>query len=471
MQYLMKTRFCPSPTGYMHIGNVRTALFNVLAVKAHQGKFLLRIEDTDLERNKRIYTESLVEDLKWLHLDWDEGIEAGGEHAPYYQSERQKYYEGIYKALLENGYAYHCFCTEAELKLSRKRQLASGMPPKYSGHCRNLSNDELAQKLEQNIPAVLRFHVLEGEPIQFTDAVRGELSFERQGIGDFIIRRSSGMPSFMFANAVDDSLMGVTHVIRGEDHLTNTPRQRLILQALQMRMPQYAHISMICGDDGAPLSKRNGSQSVRDLREQGYLASAILNYLARLGHYYPESEYMELEALSVAFDFEKLVKAPARFDMRQLNTWQHLAILNMDDSSFWQGLSHESQSSVPHESQSDFCQMIKPNIMFLYEAERWVKTVFTNDWHYDDVVLGSIKNIDTAFFDSMIRILSEHGCDYSKLCNELKSSYHLKGKQLFLPLRIALTGVSQGPELAKLLPLIGIDRSIERIKRLISALS
>ena len=282
----VKTRFCPSPTGYLHLGNVRTALFSALLAKHSKGCFLLRIEDTDKTRSDDVFTHALIEDLRWLGLHWQEGVDAGGDLGPYHQSQRQSIYDDYYERLIAMKMAYMCFCTEEQLTLQRTLQQKAGKPPRYSGVCRHLSDAEIKEKIAAGVKPTLRFCIPENEMITFTDMVRGEQRFNSNDLGDFVIKRADGTAPFMYGNAIDDALMGVTHVLRGEDHLTNTPRQIAILKALNLPVPQYGHIALIVGPDGAPLSKRHGSRSLRALHEEGFLPMAIVNYLARLGHYY-----------------------------------------------------------------------------------------------------------------------------------------------------------------------------------------
>ncbi|HLF23712.1 MAG TPA: glutamate--tRNA ligase, partial [Burkholderiales bacterium] len=307
-----KTRFAPSPTGLLHLGNVRTALFNYLFARRHGGIFLLRLEDTDAMRGHEKYAVALMEDLRWLGLQWDEGPQAGGTHGPYEQSRRGEIYRRYFVQLDEQGLAYPCFCCEHELSIARKTAIAAGRPPRYSGKCRALSPEDVRARFAQGVPATLRFRVPEGRTVTFEDRVRGPQSFATDDIGDFVIRRSDGTPAFFFCNAIDDAVMGVTLVVRGEDHLTNTPRQLMLLEALGLPVPQYAHIALVVGADGAPLSKRTGGKSVQELRTAGFLPSAVNNYLARLGHTYDANDFMSLEVLAQNFDLERLHRAPAR---------------------------------------------------------------------------------------------------------------------------------------------------------------
>ena len=337
----VKTRFCPSPTGYLHLGNVRTALFNALYAKNQAGTFLLRIEDTDVQRSEEKYVEALQEDLLWLGLDWDEGPghEAGAE--PYRQSQRQAIYDKYYKILQEKELAYSCFCSEQQLKVTRKVQLASGKPPRYPGTCRQLTSEQVQAKFEQGHKAALRFKIPTNKTIVFRDLLRGKQRFDTNTLGDFIIRRSDGTPPFMYCNAVDDALMGVTHVLRGEDHLSNTPRQIMILEALDLTVPSYCHISLITGSDGAPLSKRHGSKSLQELRQEGYLPLALMNYMARLGHHYHDESLLNLDQLAQQFTLEGLSSSPARFDLKQMQYWQHPTVLQSSDDLILQWMGDE----------------------------------------------------------------------------------------------------------------------------------
>ncbi|HET7369399.1 MAG TPA: glutamate--tRNA ligase, partial [Gammaproteobacteria bacterium] len=302
----IRTRFAPSPTGLLHLGNVRTALFSALAARAGGGDFVLRVEDTDAARSRPEWIEALLDDLRWLGVEWAEGPDVGGSRGPYRQSERAAIYNDHFKRLIDVGHAYACFCTPAELAASREAQRAAGQPPRYAGTCANLSKVEIEAKRQSGVPAALRFRVPAGIELRFDDVVRGPQTFVSDAIGDFVIRRADGTPAFFFCNALDDALMGVTHVLRGEDHLANTPRQMLLLEALDLTAPRYGHLGLLVGDDGAPLSKRHGSASLHDLRERGVLPGAVLNYLARLGHHYADDPgHADFAALAAAFDLHR----------------------------------------------------------------------------------------------------------------------------------------------------------------------
>jgi glutamyl-tRNA synthetase len=462
---MIKTRFAPSPTGLMHLGNVRTALFNALFAYQTGGVFLLRIEDTDLERSKLEFTQQLLADLRWLGLLWQEGPEVGGTQSSYAQSERGDIYAKYYAELEAKNLAYPCFCSPQELAISRKIQLSSGKAPRYSGNCDHLSPTDIQRKLEQGLQPTLRFRLPRHRLIEFTDIVRGNQQFASADIGDFIIRRADGTPAFFFCNAVDDALMGVTCVLRGEDHLANTPRQILILESLNLPVPQYGHISMILGADNAPLSKRNGSLSIQELKQNGWLAEAVVNYLARLGHTFTEEIGLRpLAELAQHFSLERLGKAPAHFDMQQMQHWQQAAMNQIDTSRLWQLLDAEVHALVPSELQQEFISAVRPNLLFPKEALHWAKVLFTDELVMEDSARDTLQQAGAAFFTHAITALETSQADYKQLIQLLKESTGTKGKNLFMPLRAALTGETHGPEMAHLLSLMGVARARHRLQ-------
>jgi glutamyl-tRNA synthetase len=453
----VKTRFCPSPTGLMHLGNTRTALFSALYAFGQHGTFLLRIEDTDKLRSKEEFTQQLQDDLHWLGLRWQEGPVCGGAHVPYFQSARQPIYDKFYTQLKDKGLVYPCFCSEQQLAITRKLQLSQGQPPRYSGTCLHLTPDEVQQKIAAGCLPALRLKIPKNQMIIFEDLVKGRQIFNTDDMGDFIIQRQDGTSPFMYCNAIDDALMGVTHVIRGEDHLTNTPRQILILQALELPVPIYAHISLIVGADGSPLSKRHGSKSVHELKEQGYLPLAIINYLARLGHYYEEARFMDISELASRFDTTKLSKSPARFDAAQLQYWQKEAVMQLSDEAFWTWLGVEVHSLVPAEKQDLFVQTVRPNVIFRHEAKIWAEKLFDVKLAFNMETLALLPEASDPFYSAFLEALSLHGVNYTEICNHLKNTLNLKGKALFQPLRLILTNELHGPELGKIIELMGVE--------------
>lgn len=454
----VKTRFAPSPTGLMHFGNLRVAIFNYLFSRKMGGRFLLRIEDTDVARSELHFREAILLDLKWMGLHWEEG--------PFYQSERQKEYDNRYQELTKQGLLYPCFCTEEQLAITRRVQLSSGQPPRYPGTCRNLTEKEVEAKKEAGIPWTLRFHVPKEEKVIFKDLIKGEQTFETDHIGDFIVRRGDGSASFMFCNAVDDALMGITHALRGDDHLTNTPRQILILQALKLPVPQYGHFPTILGPDSKPLSKRNGSRSIQELRETGHLPEGILNYLARLGHYDPEPSLQPLAELPRHFELDRISSAPAHFDAQQLNFWQKEAMHHCSMEQCWQLIAPHVVELVPEDKhiQKDFIALVKPNLIMPADARKWAEIIFEQEFDYSEEAKTALIEAGSPFFIEAASILDTTAqVSIQELTKKLQEKTGKKGKALFFPLRAALTGEVHGPELAPLLALIGQDRARHRL--------
>src|SRR3990167_3519181 len=455
-----KTRFCPSPTGYVHLGNIRTALFCALLAKHHAGCFLLRIEDTDKARSDEHYTEALMEDLRWLGLDWQEG--------PYYQSQRQVIYDGYYEQLLEQKRAYHCFCSEEQLSLQRILQQKAGKPPRYPGTCLHLTDAEIVQKKSEGLKSALRFHMPENEVISFVDIVRGEQRFHSNDLGDFVIRRGDGTAPFMYCNALDDALMGVTHVLRGEDHLTNTPRQIAILNALKLPVATYGHIALIVGPDASPLSKRHGSRSIRTLREEGFLPMAILNYLARLGHYFGHDQFLTLDELSAQFKTESLSKSHAKYNEQQLLFWQTQTVLQLCEAEFWKWVGQSIENTVPENKRSDFMATIKPNVQFPYEVKVWADVLFSESVKYSEEQKNILTSAGKTYFSAALTALENNGKDAEKIIHDIKETLGIKGKALFQPLRIALTGHEHGPDLGKLFSLMDDKKMQSRLRACIA---
>lgn len=460
----MKARFAPSPTGDIHLGNARTALFNILFAQNQHGSFLLRIEDTDLARSSIEFSQQLQQDLHWLKIDWQEGPVVGGEFEPYEQSNRQEIYDQYYQQLQHAKLVYPCFCSDKQLELMRKLQLSSGQAPRYTGTCRNLTADQVAEKFAHGEQATLRFHVPIGQMIEFDDLVRGPQRFASDDIGDFIIRRADKTASFIFCSPLDDALMGVTHVLRGDDHLTNTPRQLLLLQALGLPAPHYGHIALILGDDGTPLSKRNGSYSIKQLRESGFLPNAVRNYLARLGHYYSQPEWLTDDDLINKFNVKGLSTSPARFDYNQLLYWQKVAVSYIDQDALWDWMGTEVANLVPESQREQFIAVIRHNVVFPVDAVVWANIIFT-DIDYSAEAIAVLTQTDKQFFSIASQALAQHGTDFEAICKHLQQQLPVKGKALFQPLRYALTGVNHGPQMADLLKLLGTSKAAARLAR------
>lgn len=460
----MKTRFCPSPTGNIHLGNARTALFCALLAHKHQGELVLRIEDTDQKRSNETFTEQLLKDLEWLGITWEEGPQVGGPNGPYWQSQRQDIYQRYYEMLESMNLVYPCFCTEQQLAINRKIQASQGKPPRYPGTCSHLTKEAIQEKIAQGLTYTLRFHVPKNEIIQFIDLVKGEQRFNTDDIGDFIIRRVDQTAPFLFCNAIDDATMGITHILRGEDHLANTPRQIMILKALKLPIPHYGHISLIMGSDGGPLSKRHGSQSIKELKESGFLAIGVNNYLARLGHYYSDTHFMPMSELAAFFSTDNLGKSPARFDQDQLLYWQKEAVASSKSETLWTWFGKETHHLVPEAKRDLFITTVQPNVCFPQDALHWAQILFHDSIDFSDEQKTIIQTAGGEFFKSAKTAIETFGIDYDKLCSELKIKLGIKGKALFQPLRIALTGSINGPELKNIMELLGSEKVQERLE-------
>ena len=456
-----KSRFCPSPTGLMHLGNLRTALFNWLYARSVNGKFLIRIEDTDKQRSTSEYSDLLLRDLNRLGLHWDEGPEVSANEENYYQSCRNHIYRDYFQKLIDEKKAYPCFCSPDSLARTRKRQLASGEPPRYPGTCSNLSEEEITKKRHQGIPEVLRFQIEKSALIEFNDVVRGKQQFRGSDLGDLVIRKQDGTPTFMFGNAVDDALMQVSLVMRGEDHLTNTPRQILILKALQLPIPEYAHLSIILGSDGAPLSKRNGSVSLDELIKHGYHPLAICNYIARLGHVYESNELLSMQQLAKDFDSQRLVKSSSRYDITQLNFWQKKTIETLEVSKLEEWLKPTIEQ-YQHFNTHHLIAFLRNNISFPKDAEPWL-AMLHEKLSYSNEAKNTIQEAGKNFFIAAENAISNYS-DWQTLTHDMQQT-GVKGKKLFLPLRAALTGQTTGPGLAELVQLIGIEQAQIRFRK------
>jgi nondiscriminating glutamyl-tRNA synthetase len=459
------TRFAPSPTGEVHLGNARTALFNFLLARHSGGRFLLRIEDTDTERSREEHTTAVMQDLRWLGIEWDAGPDHEDEYGPYRQSQRGPVYKRYFEILEREGAVYPCYCTPLELEVSRKAQLASGKPPRYAGTCRNLSAAQREQKRAQGIVPSMRFHVPTGRRIEFVDFVHGPQSFLSDDIGDFVILRADGSAAFFFSNAVDDASMGVTKVLRGEDHLTNTPRQLLILEALGLKAPGYGHISLIVGADGAPLSKRHGATSVREYRERGFRPEALTNHLFRLGHSTPEHGFLTLEEMARAFDASHLGRSPARFDEQQLQVWQKEAVhrLPVDVARRW--LASVIPAGLDDAAVNAFLAAVLPNIVLPDDARVWIDVVFGGQLDLEPAEAQVIRDAGAGYFSAAASAAERSGNDLPAIANAVKAATGKKGAALYMPLRVALTGRAHGPELAPLLKAMPPGKARERLAR------
>ncbi|HYB63797.1 MAG TPA: glutamate--tRNA ligase [Steroidobacteraceae bacterium] len=459
------TRFAPSPTGELHLGNARTALFNLLLARHAGGRFILRIEDTDTERSLETHMEALLQDLRWLGLEWDAGPDREDALGPYRQSQRGALYAGYFAQLEERHAVYPCYCTPLELELARRAQLAAGKPPRYAGTCRDLSPYERARRSSQGLPATLRFRVPAGVRVGWVDLVHGEQSFATDDIGDFVVRRADGSAAFFFSNAVDDACMGVTLALRGEDHLANTPRQLLVLEALGLPAPGYGHVALLLGADGAPLSKRHAATSVREYREQGYLPLALLNHLFRLGHSSALHGLLSLAEMARGFDPRHLGRAPARFDEQQLAVWQKDSAHHLTPEAARTWLKGVLPPGLESYAATAFVSAILPNLVLPEDALPWVEVVFGGPPALEAGGEAVVRDAGSGYFAAAAAAAATSGNDLAAIAGAARAASGRHGKQLYMPLRLALTGRAHGPELAPLLKAMPPGKARERLAR------
>ncbi len=461
----IRTRFAPSPTGRLHLGNVRTALFNFLLARATGGTFLLRLEDTDAERSSEPAAAVILDDLCWLGLVWEEGPDRGGAAGPYRQSERFAVYDAYLARLLESGQAYPCWRTDAELREFRRRCLLARRPPVYDREWARLPDHEVARREAAGQKPVIRFRVPDAGALVSEDCIRGAQHFALADIGDFVLRRSDGTPAFFFSNALDDALMGVTHVLRGEDHLSNTPRQILLLEALGFPVPVYGHLPLLMGEDGKPLSKRTGSAGMAEFRDGGIFPQALANYAARLGHAFESGDLMSLDALANHFGLGKIGKAPAHYDPVQLEHWQSLAVQAADDATLAVWAGEAALVSVPEDLRARFFRCVRPNIHRPADVAAWADILFGGGPAFAPGAVAELGETGPEFFRAALAGLEAGGNSLAAISGTVKRQLGVKGRALFRPLRLALTGAETGPELAQILELLPVDAVRSRLAR------
>ena len=504
----IRVRFAPSPTGLLHVGNARTALYNWLYARHVGGDFLLRIEDTDMDRSEARYETQLMENLRWLGLDWDEGPgEPGapdkGEFGPYRQSERLAIYAEHTEQLLAEGKAYRCFCTPEELEAEREQATKEHGSQVYSGRCRNLAQAEIDANLAAGKPFAVRLKI-EDHPLRFRDLVRGTVEFAAESVSDPILVRSVaggaggmsvGVPVYNYVVTVDDALMQITHVIRGDDHISNTPKQVAIYEAFGWPVPVFAHLSTILGADRERLSKRHGATSIATFREMGYLPEALVNYLALLGWGAEDgkTETFTLAELTHAFTLERVTPSPAIFDFDKLNWLNRHYLKTVDPKRLaalaWPYFAGQlpAQSTAPETVQTWFGNLLAlfvPKVDNLDQLPEKAALVFgvdveaarANQENAEVLAADSARIVLTEFADRVIAHPGHVTPEALKgWLNEIKAATRIKGKELFHPVRIALTGAHSGPEFDKLIPLIeggaalglGISTVRERVERFV----
>jgi len=470
----VRTRFAPSPTGHLHIGNARTAIMNWIFTRHYKGSFILRIEDTDRDRSTEISEQAILEDLKWLNLPWDEGPDSGGKYGPYRQSERMDIYRDYLKKLGETGLIYPCYCLAEELEARRKTMLERGEQPVYDGRCQTLTQSQVLQFENEGRKPVFRFHVA-NHPIIFQDLVKGEVSFHGENIGDFVVARSNGMPMYNFACVVDDWLMKISHVIRGDDHVSNTPRQILLYQGFNWSPPHFAHIPMILGKDRIRLSKRHGATSVAQYRELGYLSDALVNFLSLLS-WSSESgeEILSRQRLIREFELERVSKSPSIFDVEKLNWMNGLYIRNMNmihlsslAKPFFQKAGYPTDDKQIHAILS----LMQDKLEILSQIEKKAKLFFQDEVVFEnEEVVRQIESEDArkvfqCFLAETESLFEWDQEQFKEIMKKIQKKAEVKGKTLWMSVRAALTGQLHGPELPGVVKQFGLNRCRQFISR------
>lgn len=468
----IRVRFAPSPTGYLHIGGARTALFNWLFARKHNGVFVLRIEDTDIERLQEEALHSIYDGLRWLGLHWDEGPEVGGPYGPYRQSQRLEIYQEYAQRLLKEGYAYYCYCLPEELEAEKQKMLARGEPPRYNGRCRNLTETQRREFENEGRYPAIRFRMPETD-IEVNDIIRGHTIFKAETQGDFIILRKDKRPTYHLANVVDDTLMHISHVIRGEDLYPGTPRQIALYRALGFEPPEFAHLPIILAPDRSKLSKRYGAVAVSWYREQGFIPEAIVNYLALLGWSPPdEQEIKSIEELIKDFSLERVAKAGAIFDIQKLRFINAVKLRTLPVekvAEYAKPFFNQSELKLvaPEETFLQMIELVRDSVetarefpdkcrifLQLPEFSPEIVTVLRND-----KTLKMLQEMAKCF-----REIEEFNLNAVSQClKKIGKSLGLKGKELYHPLRLALTGAESGPELVGIINVLGKEGIIQRL--------
>lgn len=479
----VRVRYAPSPTGHLHIGNARTALFNYLFARSQGGKFIIRIEDTDQKRNVEGGEESQLRHLKWLGIDWDESIDKDGGYGPYRQSERNDIYKKYYDELLEKDLAYKCYCTAEELEAEREAQIARSEMPRYSGKCSHLSKEEEDKLIAEGREPSIRFRVPKGEIIKFDDMVKGDISFETDGIGDFVIVKKDGTPTYNFAVAVDDHLMKMTHVLRGEDHISNTPKQIMIFHAFGWDVPLFGHMTLIVNENRKKLSKRDESiiQFIEQYKNLGFLPEALFNFIALLG-WSPvgEEELFTKEQFIDIFDVNRLSKSPALFDMHKLK-WvnnQYVKALDLDQvvaltlphlqkaGKVSELLTEEENTwvrkliSLYHEQLSYGAEIVELTELFFKEQIEY------NQEAKEVLAEEQVPEVMASFAGQLEQLESFTPDEIKAAIKAVQKETGHKGKKLFMPIRVAVTGQTHGPELPQSIELLGKETVLNRIKQI-----
>jgi glutamyl-tRNA synthetase len=475
----VRVRFAPSPTGNLHIGTARTALFNWLFARHHQGKFILRIEDTDPSRSTLEFEKAILADLRWLGLNWDEGPDADSLYGPYRQSQRQEFYQTYAQKLLKTGRAYYCYCLPEELKVERQQAQADGRMPKYSGKCRYLSTKQRSQLEARGRKPAIRFNVQPDKPylISYKDMIKGEIEISSEVVGDFVIVRSNGVPTYNFAVIIDDLSMKISHVLRGEDHITNTAKQVLLTKALKEKPPAYGHFPMILGKDRSKLSKRHGATSVAEYRDLGYLAPALVNYLALLGWSLDEkTTIMSIDELINHFSLKRVSKSAAIFDLDKLKWLNGVYIrsksvnqLRVEFEKFWHqaGYQVKKRDTDWLNKLTEICQ---ERVELLAEVVPLTDFFFLPVKYDPKAVDKILKKEGVKKIIETVKTQLAKLNDFSKenietTLRQLAKKLDEKPKKVFQPIRVAVSGKTVSPPLFETLALLGKETTIRRLDK------
>lgn len=487
----VRVRYAPSPTGNLHIGNARTALFNYLYARHHGGEFIIRIEDTDQKRHVELGEQSQLDNLKWLGIEWDESADIGGEYGPYRQSERLEYYDPLVDQLLASNRAYKCYCTSEELEAEREAQRARGEMPHYSGKCANLTASQQKEKEEEGITPVIRLRIPKDSTYTFEDMVKGQITFESGSIGgDWIIRKRDGMPTYNFAVAVDDHYMEISHVLRGDDHIANTPKQMMVYEAFEWKMPQFGHMTLIVNSEsGKKLSKRDETilQFIEQYRELGYQPEALFNFITLLG-WSPvgEDELFTKDQFIDMFDHNRLGTSPAAFDPKKLEWISNQYLKEMD-------LGELTLKAVPHLVKAGYIEanpseekgewikrlvgLYQEQMSYAAEITSLAKLFFEDSLEFSEKELAVLKGesvpvVLDAFSNQIKEVEPFEADEIKKTIKAVQKETGIKGKNLFMPIRVAVTGQQHGPQLNDAIELLGREKvlaNLEKAKKAIEA--
>jgi glutamyl-tRNA synthetase len=473
---MVRTRFAPSPTGNLHIGGARTALFNYLFAKKNNGSFILRIEDTDFERSNPDFEKSIMNDLKWLRIEWDEGPDKGGKFAPYRQSERLDLYKAELKKLIDKGLAYECYCTEEELEIRRKIQLKEKKPPVYDRRCLNLTDKQKQQFINEGRKPSYRFFV-SNQILEYHDLIHGNLKIDTSLVSDPIIVKSNGVPTYNFACVVDDHYMNITHVIRGDEHLDNTPRQILIYRALDYEIPYYAHIPMILSIDRSKLSKRHGATSVKELKDLGFVPEAVVNYISLLGWSPKENrEVFSIEELIQRFSIDGILDHPAVYDLEKMKWFNHYYISSiLNNQKILEYLSYfgDFLNDIQSDKILEIISLEKNRVYLLTEFIEIFELIKNDDisYDFDKVPVPDFISVLKSVYSSLEEINFSNIESVKSTLKIIQQRHSLKTSELYKPLRFALTNKLDGIELPKLIYFLGKEKFFKRLNSFLNFVS